>query len=64
MKRQYITPSTLCVKLGTRRLFLTGSLQTSDEEIDPGTDNANAGWAREDDTDNTNNRGSVWDNVW
>ena len=63
MKRQYITPSVFCVKIDTRRFFLEGSMQISDEEIDPGEDNVNAGWAREDNSDN-NNRGSIWDNAW
>jgi hypothetical protein len=35
-------------------------MKISDEEIDPGEDNVNAGWARED----NNNRGSIWDNAW
>lgn len=36
----------------------------SDEEIDPGEDNVNAGWAREENINESNNRGSVWDNIW
>ena len=65
MKRQYITPSVFCVKIDTRRFFLEGSpMRISDEEIDPGEDNVNAGWAREDNNNESNNRGSVWDNIW
>ena len=66
MKRQYITPSVFCVKLDTRKAFLenaVSNVRVSNEEIDPGEDNVNAGWARED-NNTDNNRGSVWDNVW
>ena len=62
MKRQYITPSVFCVKLDPKRTFLADSLKKSGETTEEG------GWAREynsDDSDNDdNNRGSVWDNAW
>ncbi len=65
MKRQYMTPSVFCVKLDPKRTFLADSLEKSEGTI---TNEADGGWAREynsDDSDNTdNNRGSVWDNAW
>ena len=61
MKRQYIEPSTFCVKLDSKRAFMQ-NMSVNDTTIDDG------GWAREDNTDNTddntNNRSNVWDNIW
>ena len=63
MKRQYITPSVFCVKLDPKRTFLDGSpFEPSEETVNDGE----GGWAREDNnnTDESNNRNSVWDNIW
>ena len=63
MKREYIKPSVLCVKIDLKRAFLTGSLEQSEETI---TEDGDGGWAREDNTNNTdiNNRSNIWDNAW
>ena len=63
MKRQYVKPSIFCVKLDTKRTFLQSSYEVSDDVIE---DEGDAGWAREDNknTNENNNRGSVWDNLW
>ena len=64
MKRQYIEPSTFCVKLDSKRAFMQ-NMSINDTTI---TNSDEGGWAREDNTDNTddniNNRGNVWDNIW
>ena len=63
MKRQYITPSVFCVKLDPKRTFLNSSpYEQSEKEVMDGE----GGWAREDNnnTDENNNRNSVWDNIW
>ncbi len=63
MKRQYVKPSIFCVKLDTKRTFLQNSYKVSDDVIE---DEGDAGWAREDNnnTNESNNRNTVWDNIW
>jgi|GEM_PF-5115242 len=63
MKRQYITPSVFCVKLDTKRTFLQGSYEVSNDTILKENEETDAGWAREDNNDNYRGT-SIWDNAW
>ena len=64
MKRQYITPSVFCVKLDSKRAFMQNMSVNGDVTVEDGE----GGWAREynsDDSDNTDsNGGNIWDNAW
>ena len=64
MKRQYITPCMLVVKLEIRSSLMQQVSVNTEKEIELGDDNNDDfGLARENDTDN-NNGGNVWDNAW
>lgn len=64
MKRQYITPCILVVKLEIRSSLMQQVSVNTEKEIELGDDNNDDfGLARENDTDN-NNGGNVWDNAW
>ncbi|MBO4661947.1 MAG: hypothetical protein J5630_04530 [Bacteroidaceae bacterium] len=62
MKRQYIAPSLLVVKVEMRSVLMDMSVHT-DKEIELSDDNRDDfGLTREDNT--VDNRGSIWDNAW
>lgn len=64
MKRQYVKPSVFCVKLDSKRTFLQGSYEVSDDTISKENEDLDAGWAREENINESNNRNTVWDNIW
>jgi len=59
MKRQYITPGLLVVKLTSVHALLEGSLLMSGNTV---TD-SNGGWTREYDNSSISNK-NVWDDEW
>ena len=62
MKRQYIAPSLLVVKVEMRSVLMDMSVHT-DKEIELSDDNRDDfGLTREDNI--IDNRGSIWDNAW
>ena len=64
MKRQYITPCMLVVKLEIRSSLMQQVSVNTEKEIPIDDDNKDDfGLARENDTDN-NNGGNIWDNAW
>ena len=64
MKRQYITPCILVVKLEIRSSLMQQVSVNTEKEIELGNDNNDDfGLARENDTDNSNG-GNIWDNAW
>ena len=62
MKKQYITPGLLVVKLTSEHALLEGSLLMSGNTV---TD-SNGGWTREYEVPISSNSGSssVWDDEW
>ena len=63
MKRQYITPCMLVVKLEIRSSLMQQVSVNTDKEIELNEGNMDDfGLTREDNT--VNNRNSVWDNIW
>ena len=62
MKRQYIAPSLLVVKVEMRFTLMQMSVNDKEIKLDEGN-MGNFGLTREDNTDGNNNY-SVWDNVW
>ena len=62
MKRQYIAPSLLVVKVEMRSVLMDMSVHT-DKEIElNGENSGDFGLTREDNI--IDNRGSIWDNAW
>ena len=64
MKKEYIKPCTETYKLSPIHIVAESSGTTIDDN--PGAEDIDVGDAREDNnnTDESNNRGSVWDNLW
>lgn len=63
MKKQYITPSLLVVKVEIHSTLMQMSVN-EEKEIELTEENeGHFGLARENDTDNSNG-GNIWDNAW
>lgn len=62
MKKEYIKPSTETYKLSPIHIVAESSGTTIDDT--PGAEDIDVGDAREENIDESNNRGSVWDNLW
>lgn len=63
MKKQYITPSLLVVKVEMHSALMDNMSFNTEKEIELTEENSgDFGLTREDNNDN--NRGSIWDNAW
>ena len=63
MKRQYIAPSLLVVKVEMNSALMQGSVLVNENEIElNGENSGDFGLTREDNI--IDNRGSIWDNAW
>ena len=62
MKKEYIKPCTETYKLSPIHIVAESSGTTIDDN--PGAEDIDVGDAREENIDESNNRGSVWENLW